>query len=98
MASAITVVHLLHKAEDVPPYAVVVGNPGTVKRLRFSERTVERMLAVRWWRYKFTGFRSLDLENPERFLDQVEEAQLPEFMPEKITADSLMAELERRAA
>jgi acetyltransferase-like isoleucine patch superfamily enzyme len=84
-------------AKDVPPYAVVVGNPGAVKRLRFSERTVKRMLAVRWWRYKFTNFRSLDLNDPERFLDQVEEAQLPEFVPEKMTADSLAAELMRRA-
>jgi len=43
-------------AKDVPPYAVVVGNPGIVKRLRFSERIVERMLAVRWWRYKIHRF------------------------------------------
>ena len=34
---------------DVPPYAIVVGNPGRVLRHRFDEATVARLLAVRWW-------------------------------------------------
>ena len=34
---------------DVPPYAVVVGNPGRVARLRFPEKTVAALLAIRWW-------------------------------------------------
>jgi acetyltransferase-like isoleucine patch superfamily enzyme len=34
---------------DVPPYAVVIGNPATVVRYRFSQRTVERMLNIAWW-------------------------------------------------
>ena len=36
---------------DVPPYAIVVGTPGRVVRLRFPEATVERLMAVEWWRY-----------------------------------------------
>lgn len=35
--------------KDVPPYAVVVGNPGRVVRLRFPEETVAALLAIRWW-------------------------------------------------
>ncbi len=35
--------------KDVPPYAVVVGNPGRVTRIRFDEATVEALLAIRWW-------------------------------------------------
>jgi acetyltransferase-like isoleucine patch superfamily enzyme len=34
---------------DVPPYAVVGGNPARIIRIRFDERTVERLLASRWW-------------------------------------------------
>jgi virginiamycin A acetyltransferase len=34
---------------DVPPYAVVVGNPGRVVRIRFTPDTVRRLLAVAWW-------------------------------------------------
>ena len=35
--------------KDVPPFAIVVGNPGRVLRLRFSERVVEDLLAIAWW-------------------------------------------------
>ena len=34
---------------DVPPYAVVAGNPGRVVKLRFPEAVVERLLALAWW-------------------------------------------------
>lgn len=34
---------------DVPPYAIVAGNPGTVLRYRFSKPTVERLLRLKWW-------------------------------------------------
>ena len=34
---------------DVPPYAIVGGNPAVVIRHRFDEATVARLLAVRWW-------------------------------------------------
>lgn len=36
-------------ASDVPPYSVVVGNPGVVVRLRFDEATIKRLLSVAWW-------------------------------------------------
>jgi acetyltransferase-like isoleucine patch superfamily enzyme len=35
--------------KDVAPYAIVVGNPATVRRRRFPDATCERLLAVRWW-------------------------------------------------
>lgn len=33
----------------VPDYAIVAGNPAKVVRMRFDERTVARINAVRWW-------------------------------------------------
>jgi len=36
-------------SKDVPPYTIVVGNPGTILRRRFDERTIERLLELRWW-------------------------------------------------
>lgn len=35
--------------KDVPPFAVVVGNPGRVIRLRFPEGVVESLLRIAWW-------------------------------------------------
>lgn len=34
---------------DVPAYAMVVGNPATVVRYRFSNATVRRLLRIAWW-------------------------------------------------
>lgn len=37
--------------DDVPPFAIAVGAPARVVRLRFPEAIVERMLALAWWHY-----------------------------------------------
>jgi virginiamycin A acetyltransferase len=36
-------------AKDVPPYAVVVGNPGQIARRRFGAATVTALCDIRWW-------------------------------------------------
>lgn len=35
--------------KDVPPYAIVAGNPARVIRRRFSDEEIERLLELRWW-------------------------------------------------
>ena len=35
--------------EDVPPYAVVVGVPGKVKKYRFTQEQIEILERVKWW-------------------------------------------------
>jgi amino acid adenylation domain-containing protein len=34
---------------DVPPYAIVAGYPAQVVRYRFSQETIAKLLALRWW-------------------------------------------------
>jgi virginiamycin A acetyltransferase len=36
-------------AADVPPYAIVAGNPARVVRRRYEDADVERLLAAAWW-------------------------------------------------
>ncbi|WP_119458678.1 CatB-related O-acetyltransferase [Rhodospirillaceae bacterium SYSU D60014] len=36
-------------AGDVPPYAIVAGNPARVVRMRFDEKRIARLLELRWW-------------------------------------------------
>ncbi len=36
-------------AKDVPPYAVVVGNPGEVIKYRFDADTITKLLSIKWW-------------------------------------------------
>lgn len=38
-------------AKDVPPYAVVVGNPAKVIKYRFDEATIEWLQKLRWWNW-----------------------------------------------
>lgn len=35
--------------KDVPPYAVVGGNPAELLKLRFPQETIDRLLCIAWW-------------------------------------------------
>lgn len=60
---------------DIPPYAIAVGQPAQVKRLRLPEAQVERLLALRWWDYDMAPWRDhLDWSHVEACLDQLESA------------------------
>lgn len=37
--------------KDVPPYAVVVGNPARIVRYRFDEPIIEALLQIAWWNW-----------------------------------------------
>ena len=36
-------------AKDIPPYAVVVGNPCQIKKYRFSDDNIKELLELKWW-------------------------------------------------
>ncbi len=36
-------------AQDIPPYAIAVGNPCTVVKMRFDEDLISHLLRLRWW-------------------------------------------------
>ena len=38
--------------KDVPPYAIVVGNPTRILRYRFNEEDISFLLEVKWWDFK----------------------------------------------
>jgi acetyltransferase-like isoleucine patch superfamily enzyme/intracellular sulfur oxidation DsrE/DsrF family protein len=48
---------------DVPPYAIVVGNPGRVVRYRFEPDVVDQLLDLAWWRYDCADFDGFDLSD-----------------------------------
>jgi virginiamycin A acetyltransferase len=43
---------------DVPPYAVMAGNPAEILRYRFSKPTVEALLRIAWWDWSADTIRS----------------------------------------
>lgn len=58
--------------KDVPPYAIVVGTPGRVVRLRFPERIVERLLALQWWRFSIYELFDAPFDSIAEALDVIE--------------------------
>ncbi len=59
---------------DVPPYAVVVGQPARVTRLRFDDTIVERLIKLEWWRYDLAPHKhALDFSRIEAALDSLDE-------------------------
>lgn len=82
--------------KDVPPYAVVVGNPAVIKKLRYPAATVARMNRVAWWRYAFWDLSGADVGKPEKFLDHVETLQaqgLQPYQPERVVLKELVTKL-----
>ncbi len=35
--------------KDVPPYAIVAGNPAKIVKMRFDDATIERLQKIAWW-------------------------------------------------
>ena len=58
---------------DVPPYAIVVGTPARVVRLRFPEAVVERLLHVAWWRYSIYDLFDAPFDDIGAALDVIED-------------------------
>ena len=37
--------------KNVPPYAIVAGNPAVVLKKRFDDKTIQKLLNVKWWNW-----------------------------------------------
>lgn len=59
--------------KDVPPYAIVAGNPAKIVRKRFSEETIRSLLRTRWWDLADEQLRKYAryMDNPEVFLKEI---------------------------
>ncbi|QRM30556.1 CatB-related O-acetyltransferase [Microvirga sp. VF16] len=54
---------------DVPPYAIVGGNPAKIIRMRFPDEVITELLSIRWWdwgvdkiTHNLDAIRGADLE------------------------------------
>ena len=39
-------------SKDVPPYAVVVGNPQMIKKFRFNQEQIDKLRQMEWWNWQ----------------------------------------------
>ena len=62
--------------KDVPPFAIVGGNPAKIIRYRFSDEICSRLLASQWWDVSPAILSKLDMSSRTR---QVGPAMAPRF-------------------
>ena len=59
-------------AKDIPPYAIAVGNPARVVKMRFDDATIQKLLKINWWDLPVevieANFELLQDKNIERFI------------------------------
>ena len=83
--------------KDVPPYAIVAGMPARIKRYRFDEKTIERLLALQWWRYSLYDCFQVPFDRIGESLDQLEDligsGQIKEYCPKPLSAHDLQTVL-----
>ncbi len=59
--------------KDVPPYAIVAGNPAKIVKMRFDDSTIQRLLNIAWWNWEIEKINKhlslithLDIDQLER--------------------------------
>jgi len=74
-------------AKDVPPFAVVAGNPAVIKKMRLPVDLITPVLRSKWWRFAPWQIQHLDPSDPARFAASVIQMRdVPEFEPDVFIA------------
>jgi hypothetical protein len=78
--------------KDVPPYAVVAGNPAVVRKFRIPTELIEPFLAVEWWRFAPWQIKGIDTSQPAAALTWLERLgpKLVPYTPAKISICDLI--------
>jgi len=77
---------------DVPPYAIVGGNPARTIRMRFPEAVIERLQRIQWWQYNIADFGLTPFNRIDAALDHIETqvaAGLKPYAAPRLTAETL---------
>lgn len=70
-------------SRDVPPYAVVAGNPAVIKKFRVPPTLISPLLRSRWWRFAPWQMTHLDPSNALGFVMGINAmTEVEPFQPE----------------
>lgn len=58
---------------DVPPYAIVCGNPANILRYRFDETVINELLELKWWDLPDEDVKTLPYDNIEKCIEKLRE-------------------------
>lgn len=58
--------------KDVPPYAIVGGNPAKILKYRFTKKQIKKLLKIKWWDWPiwkvYDNIDLIDNENIDEFI------------------------------
>jgi acetyltransferase-like isoleucine patch superfamily enzyme len=57
--------------KDVPPYAIVGGVPAKLIRYRFDNRTIKRLLKLKWWDRELKDLAGVSFDNIDKAIGQL---------------------------
>ena len=57
--------------KDVPPYAVVGGNPAKIIKDRFKESIIQQLLEIKWWNYGPEILHGIDITNLDEAIKEL---------------------------
>lgn len=57
--------------KDVPPYAIVGGNPAKIIKYRFDESTIQKLLESKWWELPPEKLKNLPYDSIEKCLKEI---------------------------
>ncbi len=60
--------------KDIPPYSISGGNPAQLIRMRFDEKTIEKLLQIKWWDWdaeKIAKYANLLTSNDVRPFEKI---------------------------
>ena len=72
---------------DVPPYAIVGGNPAKLIKFRFPQPMIARLLASKWWDYEPQEVFLSDPTDIEAILERIESGKVARYVPRTFRFD-----------
>ncbi len=57
--------------KDVPPYAIMGGNPARILRFRFNETIIEKLLALEWWSLDINDLAHIKFSDIHSAIDEI---------------------------
>lgn len=80
--------------KDVPPYAVVGGNPAKIIKMRFPDEIIAELVDSEWWKYKYEDFQGMTIKNPSAFVkdlrNSVQNQKIAPYQPKVLDCEILL--------